>query len=500
MLSKLFKTPANTLYSSMISRAAFSNISKSKTEESITHMVNYYLDQAAEHTDIPKDKMNFYKNCDGVVQINIPLKRENGKFETIKAFRVQHKTHCLPTKGGFIINDQVSKEDIQSFAVLNTVRSTTLDLPYGGAKGAICINPKEYTENELELIIRRFTLEAAKKNIIGSSVDVLGTDLGASEREMNWIKDTFTTLYGQEDIHAIACVTGKGLNQGGLKGYVESPGYGLYYTLKYILQNKEFLEKTGLTEGLKGKTFVIEGFGSVGYWAAHHLQEAGAILVGVCEHDGQIYNPQGIDANELNNYMKKYKGVKGFPHANEQENVSYSKCDFFIPCFFAQSINAENADKFQCKVVVEGANLPTTPSAEKILKEKGIEIIPDIIASSGGFLASYFEWCKNINHTQHGAMTRKWEEKSNYQLLETIEGTTGLRLVSQAFIDHVEEIRGASERDLVISGIEESFENALNETIETSKKYGVSLRCAAYINSLNKLHGHYEQVGITFSK
>lgn len=325
----------NSLYSSMIGKRGFSTISKSQTEASITSMVNHYLDQAATHTNIPKDKMDFYKNCDGIVQINIPIKRESGKFETIKAFRVQHKTHCLPTKGGFIINDQVTREDIQSFAVLNTVRSTTLDLPYGGAKGAICINPKEYTENELELIIRRFTLEAAKKGIIGSSVDVLGTDLGASEREMNWIKDTFATLYGQEDIHAIACVTGKGLNQGGLKGYVESPGYGVFFTLKYMLENKEFVEKTGLTGGLKGKTFVIEGFGSVGYWAAHHLQQAGAILVGVCEHDAQIYNPNGIDADEVHAYMKKNKGISGFPGATQQEGVAQVKCDFFIPCYFA---------------------------------------------------------------------------------------------------------------------------------------------------------------------
>lgn len=237
MLSKLIKTPFNSLFSSMTGRSKFSTISKGKTNESISYMVNYYMDQAVEHTSIPKDKMDFYKNCDGIVQINIPLRRENGKFETIKAYRVQHKTHCLPTKGGFIINDQVTRDDITSFAILNTVRSSTLDLPYGGAKGAICINPKEYTENELELIVRKFTLEAAKKGIIGSSVDVLGTDLGASEREMNWIKDTFANFFGQEDIHSIACVTGKGLNQGGLKGYVESPGYGVYYTLSYMFQN-----------------------------------------------------------------------------------------------------------------------------------------------------------------------------------------------------------------------------------------------------------------------
>lgn len=235
-------------------------------------MVNHYIDKAAKHTSIPQDKMDFYKNCDGIVQINIPLRRENGSFEVVKAYRVQHKTHSLPTKGGFIINDKITRKDVESFAVLNTVRSNTLELPYGGAKGAICINPKNYTENELEIIVRKFTLEAAKKGLIGSAVDVLGTDLGSNEREMNWIKDTFTNFFGQEDINAVACVTGKGLNQGGLKGGVEAPGYGVYFSLKHMLNKPEFCAKAGLTTGLKGKTFIIEGFGSVGYWAAHFLQ------------------------------------------------------------------------------------------------------------------------------------------------------------------------------------------------------------------------------------
>ncbi|EGR30509.1 hypothetical protein IMG5_130240 [Ichthyophthirius multifiliis] len=513
MISKFFKTPHQIYKSSYHFTSTKQRISKEeKVDGSISDIVYTFMDQASKYTAISPAMMNFYKQCDNLFEVSIPFQRQDGKLEVIKGFRCQHKTHQLPTKGGLIISQNVIKQDIEAFACLNTIRSNTLHIPHGGAKGAIVLNPLDYTERELEMIIRKFTVECAKKGIIGSSIDIPGTDLGSTDREMNWIKDTYTYFYGKEDINSAACVTGKSLNQGGLSGSQESSGFCVYFTLKHMLSQDDFCQKAGIQKGLKGKTFIVEGYGSVGYWASHFLQEAGAKLVGVVERDGEIYNSDGIDANDIQNYKVQNKGISGYPKATFQKDVAFQKCDIFIPAFFAKSIHSENADKFNCKVIAEGANLSVTPNAEQILEKKGVQIIPDVIASSGGFLSGYFEWIKNISHKHHGSMTRKWEQKSNIQLLETIEVETGLKLknilVNILWI-YKEQLKYKKknqyinilfQHDLVESGLEESYERSLNESINTSKKLNVNLRIATYVNALTKLNIHYSQVGMTFSK
>ncbi|EGR32060.1 hypothetical protein IMG5_097260 [Ichthyophthirius multifiliis] len=476
-------------------------ISKPGTKSgTIDYIVYKYMDQAASYTNIDQEKIKFYKSCDNTLEITIPLIRKNGKLEIIKGYRTQHKTYKLPTRGGLIINKNITKEDIEAFACLNSIRAVALNMPHGGAKGAICINPKDYTDNEIETIIRKYIVECGKKGIIGSSIDIPGTDLGSTEREMNWIKDTYTFFYGQDDIDAQACATGKSLNQGGLNGALQSSGFCVYFTIQYLLNQQEFCQKAGITQGIKGKKFIVEGYGNVGYWASKFLQEAGGILIGVIEHDGECYNEQGIDAQDINDYLLKNKGIKGYSKAKAIKDVAFQKCDIFIPSYFAKAIYQQIADKFQCKIVAEAANLSVTPNAEKILESKGIQIIPDVICSSGGFLAGYFEWIKNINHTQsHGSMTRKWEYKSNIQLLETIEEETGLK-IKQELSHYFKDIQGANEQDLVFSGLQEGFESALNACIETQNKYLVNLRQAVYINALKKIDEHYKQVGITFGK
>jgi glutamate dehydrogenase (NAD(P)+) len=303
--------------------------------------------------------------------------------------------------------------ETEALSALMTLKLSVHNIPYGGAKGGVKVDPKNYSEAELLRITRRYTLELAKKNFIGAGIDVPGPDLGTGEWTMNCMKDTYVTLYGEKDVNAVGCVTGKSVAQGGIDGRTESTGLGVFYGLREVCNNVSLAEKYGYTPGIAEKTFIVQGFGNVGFYASKFMTEAGAKLVGVVEFNSAVYNPEGIDVYELIAYKNKHKTLAGFPkgesYSNNQDFMSVMNlpCDILIPAAVERSVNIGNADKLQCKILGEAANGPTTVGANHILEKKGVLVIPDLVLNAGGVTVSYFEWLKNLEHKQLGLLIRR---------------------------------------------------------------------------------------------
>lgn len=294
-----------------------------------------------------------------------------------------------------------------------TLKLSVHNIPYGGAKGGVKIDPKKYSERELLRVTRRYTLELAKKNFIGAGIDVPGPDLGTNEQIMNCMKDTYSTLYGEKDVNSVGCVTGKAVSQGGIEGRTESTGLGVFYGIRELCNNESMAEKYGYEIGVEDKTFIVQGLGNVGYYASKFLTESGAKLTGVVEWNSSVYNEDGLNLDELVAYRNKHKTLAGFPNAesfsnNEDFNsvITYP-CDILIPAAVERTINISNADKLQCKILGEAANGPTTVGGNEILEKRNILVIPDLVLNAGGVTVSYFEWLKNLEHKQLGLLIRR---------------------------------------------------------------------------------------------
>lgn len=343
-------------------------------------------------------------------------------------------------------------------------------------------------------------MELKRYGFIGPSVDVPAPDVGTSAREMSWIKDTYTMLFGQNDLFAGACVTGKPASQGGVDGRTEATGLGVFYGTKEFLSNPYFLEKHKLSPGIEGKTVIVQGFGNVGYHSSHFFSAAGARVVGVVEHNGSVYSSKGLDIAALKRHHTATGTLLGFAGAEREypaasaADLMMERCDLLIPAALERTLHGGNADGVQARVVVEGANGPTTLLAEDILARKGIVVLPDVLMNAGGVTVSYFEWLKNLQHVNFGRMTKRWEERSKHALIAHLRKAGGL----SGTLEH--EIRdGASEKDIVYSGLEETMGQAVHETLETAKKFEVSYRVAGFINALKSIDAAYRDAGITIS-
>ena len=373
-----------------------------------------------------------------------------------------------------------------------TFKLAVADVPFGGAKGGIKIDPRTLSKAELERVTRRYTMELIKKGFIGPAIDCLGPDMGTNEQVMTWIKDTYQQMKGEQDINAEGCCTGKYISQGGIAGRTESTGLGVYYGLRELMNNHEsFYSKIGLTKGLKDKTFNLQGFGNVGYWASKFFHGDGGKITTIVEYNSAIHNPAGINPDDAKKWFSQHGTFAGYTGAKEIElknplSFMEKECDFLIPAATEKSIHNGNADRLKCKAVVEGANGPTTLAGEEILAAKGIVCCPDLLMNGGGVTVSYFEWLKNLDHVSPGKLSKKYDERSQKKLLEMM-----------GFKGNDSSVKGADEIDIVYSGLEEIMTSAVKECWTHAASKNLLFRDACLINGINKVYQCYKECGIT---
>jgi glutamate dehydrogenase (NAD(P)+) len=454
------------------------------------------FDKAAAFTKWDKGILEQIKACNAVYQIKFPV-RIGDSVQVIEAYRVQHSHHKLPCKGGIRFSEEVNQDEVMALASLMTYKCAIVNVPFGGAKGGIKINPRNYTPFQLEAITRRYTAELVKKNFIGPGTDVPAPDYGTGEREMSWILDTYMSLRPGE-IDGYGCVTGKPVSQGGVRGRTEATGLGVFYGLRELCNIKEDMDRLGLSTGLIGKRVIVQGMGNVGYHAAKYFNEAGAKIICLIEWDGAIYNENGMNPDEVLMHKKATGSIVNFPGAtNLKKNTDglELECEILIPAALENVIDGNNAPNVKAKIIGEAANGPLTPEADEILNKKGVIVVPDMFLNAGGVTVSYFEWLKNLSHVRYGRLGKRFDENMNLHILQTIEDLTGKKVSDQErkFIAH-----GADEVDLVYSGLEETMHAALHEVRDCmiANPQIHDMRTAAYVVAINKVGAAYEQLGI----
>ncbi len=455
-----------------------------------------HFDNAAKFTQIDSGILKQIKACNAVYQMRFPVEI-NGKVEVIEAYRIQHSHHRLPTKGGIRYSSLVDQEEVMALASLMTFKCALVDVPFGGAKGGVRISPRNYTPEQLENITRRYTTELIKKRFIGPGIDVPAPDYGTGEREMAWILDTYRIL-GGEDINASACVTGKPVEIGGIRGRKEATGRGVYYATRELLQDEEMMNPINLNPGTKGKTVVIQGLGNVGSHAALICQKEGGMkIIAVSEYEGAVYNADGIDVEALIRHRAVTGSLLDFPGAQNLENreeALFLECDILIPAALENQIHKNNAHRIQAKIITEAANGPITSEGEQILLDRNVLILPDLFANAGGVTVSYFEWLKNLDHVRFGRMDKRFNEETYLSIVNLIERLTGEKVDPMEKLDIT---RGGDEIDLVKSGLEETMITAYQSIrIEMKKSHIPDMRTAAYVVSMNKVASDYSQLGV----
>ena len=459
--------------------------------------VNKSFTKAASFTKWETGLLEQIKACNSVYQMRFPIRRDNGTIEVIEAYRVQHSHHKTPCKGGIRFSNEVNQDEVMALAALMTYKCAIVNVPFGGGKGGIKIDPKKYSEFELQKITRRYTTELVKKNFIGPGTDVPAPDYGTGEREMAWILDTYITLHPGE-VEATGCVTGKPVTQGGVRGRKEATGLGVFFGVREVCNMPDIMARLGMQTGIEGKRVVVQGLGNVGYHTAKFFRENGAKVIVIAEYEGAICNPNGLNEEEVFQYRKKSGSIFNFPGATnivKSGDALEMDCDILIPAALENVITAENAPRIKAKLIGEAANGPTSPEADMILAEKGIIVIPDMYLNAGGVTVSYFEWLKNLSHVRYGRMEKRFTENMNKHILGQIENLTGKEVSEgeKKFIEH-----GASEEDLVHSGLEETMVEATHEIMNCWRNNPniPDMRTAAFVVAINKVGTSYAELGI----
>ncbi|MBV1864049.1 MAG: glutamate dehydrogenase [Rhodobacteraceae bacterium] len=435
--------------------------------------------------------------CNATYKVNFGV-RLRGDFHTFTGYRSVHSEHMEPVKGGIRYALSVDQDEVEALASLMTYKCALVETPFGGAKGGLCIDPRDWEENELEQITRRFAYELIKRDLINPAQNVPAPDMGTGEREMAWIADQYLRM-NTTDINNRACVTGKPLNAGGIAGRVEATGRGVQYALQEFFRHPKDMEMAGLTGTLKGKNIIVQGLGNVGYHAAKFLSEEDeAKVIAVLEFDGAITNPDGINIEDLKSHILATGSIKSFDggiyHAESSPSMELD-CDILIPAAMESVINLENADRIKAKMIIEAANGPVTAGADEILRNKGVVIIPDLYANAGGVTVSYFEWVKNLSHIRFGRMQRRQEETRHRLLIEELESIEGNHL-SDRFKQKY--LHGAGELDLVRSGLDDTMRaayQAISEKWHSSEEI-TDMRTAAFLVSIERVAKSYRTKGL----
>jgi len=433
--------------------------------------------------------------CNHVHRIAFPIKRDDGSVEVIHGWRAEHSQHKLPTKGGIRYSMLVDEDEVMGLAALMTYKCAIVDVPFGGAKGGIRISVKDYSTAELERITRRYTAELINKNFIGPGIDVPAPDFGTGPREMAWIADTYQAITSNK-LEALACVTGKPVGQGGIRGRHEATGRGVYFGIREAVAVAEDMAKLGLAPGLPGKRVVVQGLGNVGYHAAKFLQSAGAVIVGLAEFEGAIASAAGLDVDAVVAHRQARGSILGFANAIDlphRDAALELDCDILVPAALENVIVADNAPRIAARIVAEAANGPVTADADEILRSRGVMVLPDIFLNAGGVVVSYFEWLKNLSHVRLGRMDKRFEQHALTQLVGALQRATGTRLSP----DEIQVLtHGPDEQDLVNSGLEETMVNAYQEVTTIARRDGSDLRTAAMTSAIDKIARTYQDLGI----
>ena len=455
-----------------------------------------YFDYAAQFTPHSTGLLNQIKACNSVYHFRFPIRKDGG-VEVIDGWRVEHSNHMSPTKGGIRYSEIVNEDEVMALSALMTYKCAIVNVPFGGAKGGIKINTKNYSLSELENITRRYTVELIKKNFIGPAIDVPAPDYGSGEREMSWIADTYLTMNpGQLD--ALGCVTGKPIALHGIHGRKEATGRGVAIAIKECVGIAEDMKPLGLTAGLSGKRIIVQGLGNVGYHSAKYLIEFGATIVGLCEYEGAIYNANGLDLEAVISHRKETGSILGFEGATDFKASAEGleqDCDILVPAALENQLTIANIGRIKAKIIAEGANGPTSPQAAEYFIKSGRIIIPDMYCNAGGVTVSYFEWLKNLSHVAFGRMDKRYEENTSLNLINLMEKMTGVSLSAE---QKKLVVKGPSELELVNSGLEETMTIAYHEIRNTklSNPKINDLRTAAFVGSINKIAVSYMNLGI----
>ncbi|WP_425044007.1 Glu/Leu/Phe/Val family dehydrogenase [Primorskyibacter sp. S87] len=471
-------------------------------EPSFRQSVDLMFNRAVALMDLPPGLEEKIRVCNATYTVRFGV-RLRGQIQTFTGYRSVHSEHMEPVKGGIRYAPSVNQDEVEALAALMTYKCALVEAPFGGSKGGLCIDPRQYDDYELEMITRRFAYELAKRDLINPSQNVPAPDMGTGEREMAWIADQYARM-NTTDINARACVTGKPLNAGGISGRVEATGRGVQYALREFFRDPRDMEQAGLTGTLEGKRVIVQGLGNVGYHAAKFLsEEDGALITGIIERDGALLNPDGIDVEAVHHWIVKHGGITGFPdatHMAEGAEVLEEECDILIPAALEGVINLSNAAKIQAPLIIEAANGPVTAGADEVLRKKGTVIIPDMYANAGGVTVSYFEWVKNLSHIRFGRMQRRQEEARHQLVVDELERLD--RYLGDAwsmtpkFKDRY--LRGADELELVRSGLDDTMRIAYQSMREVwhSRADVEDLRTAAYLVSIDKVSKSYRAKGL----
>jgi glutamate dehydrogenase (NAD(P)+) len=468
-----------------------------QAEPSFRQSVDIMFNRAAALMDLSPGLEEKIRVCNSCYTVRFGV-RLRGRIVTFTGYRAVHSEHMEPVKGGIRYAPNVNQDEVEALAALMTYKCALVETPFGGSKGGLTIDPREWNEEELERITRRFAYELIKRSLIHPSQNVPAPDIGTGEREMAWIADQFARMNPTE-IDARACVTGKPLNAGGIQGRVEATGRGVQYALQEFFRHPDDVKAAKLSGGLAGKRVVVQGLGNVGYHAAKFLSEQdGCLITAIIERDGAIVDESGLPVERVKQHLAETGGVRGFPGAEyvaQGAAVLSNACDILIPAAFEGVINLSNADTIQAPLIVEAANGPVTSGADEILRRKGCVIIPDMFANAGGVTVSYFEWVKNLSHIRFGRMQRRQEEARQQMLIDELE-----RVVGKPLTDSFKEnyVKGADELTLVRSGLDDTMRGAYQAMREywRGRDDVPDLRTAAYMVSIGRVAASYRALGL----
>jgi glutamate dehydrogenase (NAD(P)+) len=387
------------------------------TEANPFESLQEQIDDAGEYLDVGDDVLNRLKHPERVLETTLSVEMDDGTIETFKAFRSQFNGDRGPYKGGIRYHPGVSRDEVKALSGWMVYKTSVVDIPYGGGKGGIIIDPSEYSDSELERVTRAFAKEL--RPIIGEDEDIPAPDVNTGQREMNWIKDTYETL---ENTTAPGVITGKALENGGSKGRVEATGRSTMFAAREVF---DYLDKD-----IEGASVAVQGYGNAGSIAAYLIEDLGANVVAVSDSSGAIYSEDGFDARAVKDYKAETGSVTGYDEADEEltnEDLLTLDVDLLVPAALENAIDGDLAHDVEADVVVEAANGPLTPDADDVLTERGVHVVPDILANAGGVTVSYFEWVQNRQRFQ-------WtEERVNDELEAVI--TNAFDAMTDAFED-----------------------------------------------------------------